>query len=63
MTTIDLENKILKKYSLNFLTIKAKREIKKKNLMDNLFQYMIKDDWNKKENLAINIDELLYGNK
>lgn len=62
-TITSVESKILKQYSLNFLTIKTKRIIKKKNLMENLFEYMIKDNWNKKEDLAINIDPILYGNK
>gem|GEM_PF-1458924 len=44
MVTINLENKTLKQYSLNFLTIRRKKETNKKNLMDNLFEYMIKDD-------------------
>lgn len=63
MVTINLENKTLKQYSLNFLTIRRKKETNKKNLMDNLFEYMIKDDGNKKEDLALNVDEVLYGNK
>lgn len=63
MNTLNGENKILTQYSLNFLTIRTKRETKKKNIMDNLFQYMIKKNGNKKEDLALNVDELLYGNK
>lgn len=63
MGTINLENKTLKQYSLNFFTIREKGKAKKKNLIDNLFQYIIKDDWSKKEDLAINVDELLYNKK
>ena len=63
MTTINLENNILTKYSLNILTIQTRREVKKWKLMDNLFQYMIKTNWFKKEDLALNVDELLYGKK
>ncbi|MGE4444238.1 MAG: hypothetical protein AB7E37_04570 [Candidatus Altimarinota bacterium] len=63
MVTINLENKTLKQYSLNFLIIRRRKETNKKNLMDNLFEYMIKDDGNKKEDLALNVDEVLYGNK
>ncbi|MDD5770526.1 MAG: hypothetical protein PHE25_06150 [Candidatus Gracilibacteria bacterium] len=63
MTTINLENNILTKYSLNILTIQNRRETKKGKLMDNLFQYMIKNSGVQKEDLALNVDELLYGNK
>lgn len=63
MVAINLENNILTKYSLSVLTIQTRRETKKWKLMDNLFQYMIKTKWNTKENLSLNVDEMLYGNK
>jgi len=61
MTNILSKKNIITKYTISVFKININNKLEKKDLLNNLWKYMIKSQKKEKENLSINMDKILYG--
>lgn len=60
MPTILAKENIISKYTISVFKININNKLEKKDLLNNLWKYMIKSEKKEKENLSTNIDKILY---